>query len=141
MPALEIAPDESLVRQLISEHWRTSVVAVLFTYLAISLLWNEFRPGLRKIPGPIFAGFTRLFLVYHAAQGDGHTLYQDLHQKYGRMVRVGPIKVSISDPDVIPVIYNIGSKYDKVSLSLHDFSQLSTNSVSVAILRPIRLDL
>ena len=121
MPILEIAPDESLVRQLVSEHWGTSVVALLFTYLAITLLWNEFWPGLRQIPGPIFAGFTRLFLVYHAAQGDGHTLYQDLHQKYGRMVRVGPQKVSISDPDVIPIIYNIGSKYEKVSLSLHDF--------------------
>ena len=33
--------------------------------------------------------------------------------QYGTMVRVGPNKVSISDPEVIPIIYNIGSKYTK----------------------------
>ena len=48
-------------------------------------------------------------------KGNAHTLYIDLQRRYGKIVRVGPKKVAISDPETIPIIYGISSKYNKVS--------------------------
>jgi hypothetical protein len=47
-------------------------------------------------------------------KGDNHLLYCSLHSKYGDIVRVGPNKLSISDPAMIPIIYGIGSGFRKV---------------------------
>ena len=94
--------------------WKTwAAVAALLTYAAIAL-WTALRPGLRSIPGPFIARFSRLYLLIQATKGNQHILYLNLHKKYGKMVRVGPNKVAISDPDMITVIYNISSKYRKV---------------------------
>ncbi|KAL2834623.1 cytochrome P450 [Aspergillus pseudoustus] len=41
------------------------------------------------------------------------TNYQKVHEKYGPIVRVGPNEVSVADPNMIPVIYGIGSKFTK----------------------------
>ena len=50
-------------------------------------------------------------------KGGAHTIYTDLHCRYGKIVRVAPNKVSISDPEIIPVVYGISSKYNKVVCS------------------------
>ncbi|PVH70745.1 cytochrome P450 [Cadophora sp. DSE1049] len=46
-------------------------------------------------------------------KGDSPANYLKIHQKYGKIVRVGPNHVSVSDPSMIPVIYGIGSKFLK----------------------------
>ncbi|KAL2859238.1 cytochrome P450 [Aspergillus pseudodeflectus] len=49
-------------------------------------------------------------MVYN---GDGPANYRKVHEKYGPIVRVGPNEVSVADPNMIPVIYGIGSKFTK----------------------------
>lgn len=97
----------------VMEYW-TWILGALVLYVLITTLRSGFRQDLRTIPGPFLARFTRLFLFFHAVKGNGHTLYQDLHRKYGRIVRVGPNKISVSDPDLISKIYGIDNKYKKV---------------------------
>lgn len=46
--------------------------------------------------------------------GDSPQNYRKLHDKYGKIVRVGPNHVSVSDSAEIPKIYGVGSKYLKV---------------------------
>ncbi|KAJ4154034.1 hypothetical protein LMH87_010498 [Akanthomyces muscarius] len=46
-------------------------------------------------------------------QGHAPMEYRRLHSQYGHIVRTGPKHVSVSDPDMIPVIYGIGSKFKK----------------------------
>jgi hypothetical protein len=52
--------DTSTIRQLPALHWLTLFTAVILIYVAATALGAAFRPGLRKLPGPLFARFTRL---------------------------------------------------------------------------------
>lgn len=101
-----------------------------------SLLRVRFCRGLRRIPGPRLAAYSRLWNVKVAASGDAHESFQRLHEKYGKLVRVGPNHVAISDPAMIPVIYGTNNKYLKVSPR----STYLRKSVSLSILtgdRPV----
>lgn len=92
------------------------------TALLLSLVWIvstlrvRFRPGLRKLPGPRLAAYSRLWNVKTAASGNAHESFRRLHKKYGKVVRTGPNHVAIADPAMIPVIYGANNKYLKVSL-------------------------
>ena len=94
-------------------------VLLLGTTVIFYAIWTlsvVFKPSLRKVPGPWTASLSRLYLAFHGTQADGHTLYRDLHRKYGKIVRVGPNKVSVADPAMIPTIYGISSQYNKARL-------------------------
>ncbi|KAH8652879.1 putative P450 monooxygenase [Ilyonectria robusta] len=51
-----------------------------------------------------------MWLVF---RGTAHIEYRQLHKKYGNIVRTAPRVVDISDPDAIPIIYGISSKFIK----------------------------
>jgi hypothetical protein len=86
------------------------VVILILNYVRVSL-----REGLRSLPGPVLARFSYLYRLLMVYNGDGPLNYRKIHQKYGPIVRVGPNEVSVADPNMIPVIYGIGSKFTKVS--------------------------
>ncbi|TVY36452.1 Pisatin demethylase [Lachnellula occidentalis] len=88
------------------------LVLLSLTWIANSLR-VRFRPGIRKIPGPRLAAYTRWWNVKNAASGDAHQSFRRLHEKYGKVVRVGPNHVAISDPAMIPVIYGTNNKFLK----------------------------
>lgn len=90
------------------------IVALVCIVLLVDSFRTAYRKGLRSLPGPKFAcltGFYRFGLVY---RGDAPEQYREVHKRYGKIVRVGPNHVSVSDPAMIPVIYGIGSKFVKV---------------------------
>src|SRR6266542_2079055 len=87
-----------------------SLAIVLFISYIVYTLWKAFGPGLGNVPGPRIARLTRLYLVNETRKGKGHTLYCELHAKYGPIVRIAPNKVTISDPVAIPLIYGVGRK-------------------------------
>jgi hypothetical protein len=88
----------------------TLVVVALLVY---SLLHNRLRPGLKDIPGPRIAAYTKLWRLYDVYRGDAHTTAVALHKKYGPVVRIGPKHVSLSDPALIPIIYGTKENYTK----------------------------
>ena len=114
MPTLTIHQHQPLAFQLLTEHWKAWITILLLGYFVASMILSVTKPGLRHIPGPLLARFSRYFLVREATKGNGHTLYRSLHEKYGKIVRVGPNKLAISDPDMIDAIYGITSQYKKV---------------------------
>lgn len=77
-----------------------SAVAILTLILFVHL-----RDPLRSIPGPFFARWSPLWMVYHSRKGDMHRVMLDLHQKHGSLVRTGPNELSTSDPDAVKTIY------------------------------------
>ncbi|KAL2065505.1 hypothetical protein VTL71DRAFT_3175 [Oculimacula yallundae] len=85
----------------------------LLLLVVLSYLFSAFVTPLRKIPGPFLARFTGLYRLSMVSKGDAPLNYRAIHRKYGPIVRVGPNHVSISDPNMIPEIYGIGSKYLK----------------------------
>lgn len=78
-------------------------LAILLTiWVAIYRLW--FHP-LAKYPGPFFAKISGLYILIAAIQcRDTYTRY-GLHQKYGKVVRVGPNELCYADINSIKDIY------------------------------------
>ncbi|KAJ5246983.1 benzoate 4-monooxygenase cytochrome P450 [Penicillium chermesinum] len=77
------------------------VLAASVSYI-IYQVW--FHP-LAVYPGPFVAKLTNLYSVAHAIRGDRHEDLYRLHQQYGRIVRIGPNRVTILDARALELIY------------------------------------
>lgn len=68
---------------------------------------------LSHIPGPFWARFTDLWR-HNVQNQPGHSArFVELHRQYGKLVRLGPNHVSISDPAAIPVVYSTNPTWRK----------------------------
>ena len=85
-------------------------VALLLVVLQLSRTW--FR--LRHIPGPFFASVTNFQRVQWVTTKRAHLILQDMHEKYGEVVRVGPNTVAFSNPEAIPTVYTARTGFPKV---------------------------
>ena len=85
----------------------------LFVAILLTILYTKLSTGLRSIPGPLLAAISPIDRLLTAASGHQFQFHLKYHQKYGKLVRVGPNHVSISDAEMIPKVYNIGSKFYK----------------------------
>lgn len=81
------------------------------TFIVVQALHSYWR--LAHIPGPFLARFTNLwrFKAQNSKRWSERMIH--LHEKYGRLVRIGPNHVSISDPDAIPIVYTTKSPWPK----------------------------
>ncbi|KAI1082494.1 cytochrome P450 [Whalleya microplaca] len=70
--------------------------------IAHTVLWLR---SLSKAPGPVLAGVTDLWRAYQQYNGRLRHRLLKLHSQYGPVVRYGVRSVSISDPEVINVVY------------------------------------
>lgn len=57
------------------------------------------------VPGPYLPRLSSLWLVYHAWIGDEASAVHGLHEKYGPVVRTGPMSVDIADGEALQTIY------------------------------------
>jgi cytochrome P450 len=102
--------------QTLSSIARVPAIYPLLTVLAliaIRLVHNKFQPGLRSIPGPAVAAYTKLWRVYDVWRGTAHLTAIELHRKHGPLVRIGPNHVSVADPDLISQFYSTKENYTK----------------------------
>lgn len=90
------------------------LVAGLLFFATLFFLHAAVHPRLRKIRGPRLAAVTNLWRLAKLSQGNAPTFFRQLHDEYGKIVRIGPNHVSIADPEAIKKIYGIGSSYLKV---------------------------
>ncbi|KAF6758368.1 cytochrome P450 [Ephemerocybe angulata] len=76
----------------------------LATYFIASRLY--FHP-LSHVPGPPLAALTGYYVTYYDLVKDGHILkhLEQLHEKYGRVVRIGPNKLHFSSLEAYDSIY------------------------------------
>lgn len=92
------------------------LVGLGLALLVIQPLLSKLRSPLNEIPGPFLARFTDLwrFLdTYNATQVKSQ---QELHQKLGPAVRIGPNLVSLSDPSLLKTVYSVRGTYVKVCM-------------------------
>jgi hypothetical protein len=92
----------------------STILGLLVGLIVVGLLRNKFRPGLGSIPGPSLAAYTGLWRYHDVRKGQAHKTAINLHRKYGKLVRIGPNHVSVSDPLEIKKIYGLKSGYTKV---------------------------
>jgi cytochrome P450 len=86
-------------------------VAVAIAYV----VYQRFFSPLAKVPGPFWASLTRFWLVKVVRESNYHRVAQQLHAKYGSVVRIAPDEVSVSDLDGFRKIYGSGSRFPKSS--------------------------
>lgn len=68
---------------------------------------------LAKFPGPLINRITSLRLVQIVASGKRYEIINDLHKRYGAVVRTGPNTISLNSHDAILPIYASASAWDK----------------------------
>ncbi|CAG8229941.1 unnamed protein product [Penicillium nalgiovense] len=96
----------------------------LTTKLALSViipfasrfLWNYLRSPLKSFPGPNLASFTNIWRMRDVAKGRCDITHNDLHRRYGPAVRMGPNVLSLSDPDLISLVYNTKNPWLKSNM-------------------------
>lgn len=58
--------------------------------------------------------------MYHVRRGKYHLVIQELHKKYGPVVRIAPNVLDLDIPELVKTIYNTKEDYLKVSISYFD---------------------
>ncbi|KAJ5121320.1 cytochrome P450 family protein [Penicillium bovifimosum] len=90
-----------------------SAICLLGLFFILYVLYVRFLGPLAQIPGPFAASVSRLWMVQHSDKGDLHRVMLNLHEKHGKLVRVGPKEVSVADLAAIKAIYGAGTKFRK----------------------------
>lgn len=95
-------------------HLTLPVVAGVGACLFLLLLTYRlcFAP-LSKFPGPKWTAATRLWIMYYEFKGQRTVIIDELHAKYGPVVRVAPDEVSFNDAEALKDIYGIKSGFGK----------------------------
>ncbi|CAG8470876.1 6455_t:CDS:10 [Paraglomus occultum] len=76
-------------------------IALLFKYMFRTIYVAYFGP-LSKIPGPKLSALSAIPLLLRGAKGKRWHWYQrELRPKYGKIVRIGPDMILVSDKDII----------------------------------------
>ena len=90
------------------------LLGAVLTLIALQLFRTWWR--LRYIPGPFIASFTNFQRVWWVKTKRAHLIHQQMHEKYGAVVRIGPNMVSISNPEAIPTVYPMRPGFIKVRI-------------------------
>ncbi|PVH98957.1 cytochrome P450 [Periconia macrospinosa] len=76
------------------------------------------------IPIEAWAALTDLYTAYHISKGDRHIDFHQLHEKYGKIVRFGPRRISIRSAEALKDIYSTSAnvkRSDVYASSAHFF--------------------
>lgn len=113
-----------------------TVAALSGTFLAglyaSLLIYRAFLSPLCKFPGPFGARLTNLWLSTHIGTSS-HALFkiQELHKKYGPIVRIGSNDLAIADSDFVQPIYGMGAKCTKASWYDGDYPLTSLHTTRI----------
>ncbi|KAL2292125.1 hypothetical protein FJTKL_10773 [Diaporthe vaccinii] len=84
----------------------SSLVFLSLSLLTFWYLLVHFVSPVRGYPGPFLAKYTNLWRTWHASRRNIHLVYQELHRKYGPIVRVGPNVLDVDLPEIIKPAFN-----------------------------------
>ncbi|EPS95052.1 hypothetical protein FOMPIDRAFT_1133122 [Fomitopsis schrenkii] len=82
------------------------VVAKVVNYLTDS-------SGLRSYPGPFLAKFTDAWIFWMVSRNRWSRSVEDVHIKYGPIVRIAPNHISIADPKALATVYGHSTGFTK----------------------------
>ncbi|OJJ39814.1 hypothetical protein ASPWEDRAFT_25610 [Aspergillus wentii DTO 134E9] len=103
-PSLTIFPETGL--------WIRVVTALGFILIS-KIAWDLFFSSLSVFPGPVAAKITDVWRAVHTFRGRIDLEHVQLHRQYGSVVRIGPNCLSLSDPNLIRVVYTTRSPWKK----------------------------
>ncbi|KAI8626229.1 cytochrome P450 [Xylariaceae sp. FL1651] len=86
-----------------------AILTLLWYVVSSIVVWNR----LRHIPGPFFASFSYFWAFWCVSTGRSHNIIQTEQQKYGKIMRIGPDAIAISDPETLLRINGARSLYTR----------------------------
>ncbi|OQE15890.1 hypothetical protein PENSTE_c026G05329 [Penicillium steckii] len=107
------------------------IFMLFYASLAALPLWyliSYLNSPLRQFPGPIVAGWSNLWRMFHVRRGRYHLVIQGLHKKYGPVVRIAPNVLDLDLPELIKTIYSTKEDYLKTEF-YHGSSALSNGKI------------
>lgn len=87
-------------------------LAGLVTLVAVKLYQRDQR--LAQFPGPLLARFSDFWQLWFMYKDRPNEPYRQLHERYGKVVRMAPNKLYFSDPAAIRDIYGLRKDLRKV---------------------------
>ncbi|KAM0804317.1 cytochrome P450 oxidoreductase [Usnea florida] len=87
----------------------------LIVMLVIRSLSFRYTYGLRRFNGPLLASFTDAWRLFYNYRNTGIP-FRDLHDRWGKVVRVGPNALSFQDPQAMRDIFGAGKNWNKSDL-------------------------
>ncbi|PPR03076.1 hypothetical protein CVT24_012389 [Panaeolus cyanescens] len=81
----------------------STVMGLFWATLATSIVAYRLSPWhpLAKHPGPLLYKISKFYAAFRAINGRQHIYYQQLHERYGDIVRVGPNELSIRSVEAV----------------------------------------
>ncbi len=101
-----------LVFSVFTSPWTPPVLilSLVFYYLfPYFVTYHHFR----KIPAPVAAKFSNLWLLVVARRGNRYATVHKIHERLGPVVRIQPNHVSLRDDEAIQVVYGHGNGFLK----------------------------
>ncbi|KAI2782496.1 cytochrome P450 [Daldinia loculata] len=89
------------------------LIGVVAVAAGVYTVYQCFFSPLARIPGPFIAKISPIYYAYIAKRGRIHRDLYDLHKKYGKVVRIAPHVLSITDPAAFREIYKAGNRFYK----------------------------
>ncbi|KAL2214516.1 cytochrome P450 [Sarocladium strictum] len=68
---------------------------------------------LSHVPGPFWASISKFWMVRQSLKGQQPYAIQELNEKYGSLVRIGPNELATADPEVLRRMMAIRSSYSR----------------------------
>lgn len=105
----------------------TIILSTPFIFLLALVLYRAYLHPLRNVPGPFQCRVTSLWIWWHSYIGDECTIINELHAKYGPVLRVAPNEVCIGDGSALAPIYSeMGGFLKAPAYTNFDFAGFST---------------
>ncbi|KAK7998175.1 hypothetical protein PG989_006215 [Apiospora arundinis] len=98
--------------ELFSTH-QTNLALIGLALGLFAYLFSAVTGPLSKIPGPWYSKFTETVGKYYMLKGRKPTYIDDLHTKYGPIVRTSPNEVSIKDAASMQRMYSVKGEFPK----------------------------
>lgn len=102
----------TIMPSLISPYVLGAIALVLWLF---RLVLTAVKSPVRSIPGPWYSRFTQAVLKYHTMRGRRMYYVDDLHSKYGPIVRIAPDEAAVSSLQATQMIHKVGSGFNKSS--------------------------
>jgi len=117
--------DGKIIRP-VAAAYPTTVFLVLLVLAGFSsrIVYDRFFHPLAKFPGPFIASSTNLWKAYQVIYGNYEGVLLDLHRKYGKIVRIGPNHLDVSEPTVVKTIYGGGRTFLKRYIAQNEESYM-----------------
>ncbi|KAH8163969.1 hypothetical protein CIB48_g4253 [Xylaria polymorpha] len=85
------------------------LAAIFFSVITRRLFFNS----IAKVPGPWYTNWTNIVLKINVLKGIGPIYVDELHKKYGPVVRVGPDEVDVTDLATVKIIHRVKADFVK----------------------------